>query len=471
MAFEVRGAVLGSDRHLHGFNTTGSTNRAVLRSTHVLIIGAGVGGLCLAQGLRRSGISFTVFEADSMPSRAKQGCWLNIGAAGGAALYECLTPAAWALFVATGGDVGQSIGIYDERLHELVRDETGPTPGWAVDDSHAVSRAALRELLLGGIESSVQFGKQFVRYKLLPDGSVQATFSDGSVATGTVLVGADGVHSRVRRQLLPDATLLDTGRVGIMGNLKLDDERASWLPGSLSEGRNVTLSLRDCLATLVFRRRDRLGDGVSVSPDCVDGDYLVWAFVTRRSECPDDLDRLCGDALQEFVRDRTRGWHPAVSRMVAASAAHAIRSLPCRAAAPVRPWSSGPVTLLGDAIHAMPYVTGTGADVALRDASRLARMVGEIARGDADTADAIHRYETSMLEYGFEAVRRSRRNLALATSPSAVRRAIRGYCRMCGVIPALRSATFGPGHSAARRAPGWPGAVATPSGVATRPFP
>src|SRR5207248_2260816 len=75
----------------------------------------------------------------------------------------------------------------------------------------AVDRLTLREILLAGLDGMVRLGKEFTRYELLPTGEVQAYFADGSAATGDLLVGADGVNSRVRQQLLPEVILTDTG--------------------------------------------------------------------------------------------------------------------------------------------------------------------------------------------------------------------------------------------------------------------
>lgn len=63
------------------------------------------------------------------------------------------------------------------------------------------NRGRLRRLLMEGLD--VRFGKKFVAYEVAPDGnSVTAMFEDGSTLEAAVLVGVDGNHSRVRRQLV-----------------------------------------------------------------------------------------------------------------------------------------------------------------------------------------------------------------------------------------------------------------------------
>ncbi|MFJ4630119.1 hypothetical protein [Streptomyces sp. NPDC088847] len=62
----------------------------------------------------------------------------------------------------------------------------------AVDSERSVSRSTLRQVLLTGMDDVVHYGKEFTRYEQDPDGTVTAHFTDGTTATGDVLVAADG---------------------------------------------------------------------------------------------------------------------------------------------------------------------------------------------------------------------------------------------------------------------------------------
>jgi 2-polyprenyl-6-methoxyphenol hydroxylase-like FAD-dependent oxidoreductase len=145
---------------------------------------------------------------------------------GSQALDECLPPELWEILVATAGDPGPGMGVFDERLrqlmHEFGNEGTDPANG-----THAVSRVTLRRLLLAGLDDVVSFDKEFVRYERSADGKAIAFFTDGTSAAADVLVGADGARSRVRRQYLPHARTIDLPGIGVAGKLPLNEETIS----------------------------------------------------------------------------------------------------------------------------------------------------------------------------------------------------------------------------------------------------
>ena len=85
---------------------------------HVLIVVGGVGGLCLAQGLRRAGVSVAVYERDRSPGSRLEGFRLHINPAGARALRACLPPAPWGTFIASAGRPGD-FAFLTERLRPL----------------------------------------------------------------------------------------------------------------------------------------------------------------------------------------------------------------------------------------------------------------------------------------------------------------------------------------------------------------
>jgi salicylate hydroxylase len=76
---------------------------------HVIIIGAGIGGLCLAQNLRKAGVSVTVYERDQSRTARLQGYRIHINPDGSRALYESLPPRLYEIFLATCGKSGKGL--------------------------------------------------------------------------------------------------------------------------------------------------------------------------------------------------------------------------------------------------------------------------------------------------------------------------------------------------------------------------
>lgn len=441
-------------------STTNKENSDSAVPLHVLIIGGGIGGLCLAHGLKQAGISIAVYERDLTPTAREQGYRIHIDPTGSRALHSCLPTALWDTFVATAGDPGAGFGFLDEKLRTLVLVEDDIVTGGATDPAkghHAVSRLTLRQILLAGLDDVVHFDKEFVRYEHLPNGRVTAVFADGTTATGDLLIGVDGANSRVRRQYLPKAERVDTGAVGIGGKLELTESTRVWLPNRVTNGMNVILGPQHFLFTAIFNRRRKpeealklFGDKVraaGLDPDQLfrsleNKDYILWAFITRRDDRTIKATNGQGEALKKLVSQMIEGWHPDLRRMVVETSADTIQAFEFRTSVPVTPWESTNVTLLGDAIHSMTPAGGIGANTALRDASLLCRMLIDVKQGKQSLIPAIHSYEALMLEYGFAAVKDSMRNTKQALAGRIARITGKGFLRLCGAVPPLRRAVF-----------------------------
>ncbi|MFI6498346.1 FAD-dependent oxidoreductase [Nonomuraea typhae] len=413
--------------------------------TQVIVMGGGIGGLCLAQGLRRAGVDVTVYERDRTPTAREQGYRIHINPAGSRALRACLPGPLWEAFVATAGDPGRGFGFFDERLRTLVMIEDDIA---AQREEHAVSRLTLRQILLAGLGDAVVFGKEFVRYT--PGDRVTAHFADGSTAAGDLLVGADGAGSRVRAQFMPGNERVATGAVGIGGKLELTDASRAWLPDRLTQGMNVIMGPRHFLFTAIFNRRRKPGEARELLGDDLraagldpeplfagmeDRDYILWAFVTRENG---RFEQESGARLQALVADAIRGWHPDLRRLVSGTAAETVMAFTLRTSVPVPAWPSGNVTLLGDAIHSMPPTGGIGGNTALRDAALLSGLLAERPAGEAVAA-----YESQMRAYGFAAVKEANANCEQAVAGRLGRIRDRAFLRACGAIPSLRRAVFG----------------------------
>ncbi|MDG4827591.1 NAD(P)/FAD-dependent oxidoreductase [Asanoa sp. WMMD1127] len=395
----------------------------------VAVVGGGLGGLALAHGLRRAGITVDVYERTRERTDWLQGYRIHINPAGAGAMHHCLPPAGWQSFLDTVSVGDGGFGFLTDQATELIglADDEINDPAAAPPDRHyGVSRIRLREVLLDGLDDVVHLGRELTRYELTGD-RVTAHFADGGTATADILVGADGANSRVRGQLLPHAHRVDTGVIAVAGRFALDGASAADLPAALTDRANLVVPRgRGSLFTAVWR-----GAGAA--------DHAIWGFSDAADRFPADVTTLDGAALRQVVRDRMTGWSPAFHHLVGRSDPATVHALRVRSAAPVDPWPTGRVTLLGDAIHNMTPMAGVGANTALRDADLLRRELIAARAGERPLVDAIGRYEREMLRYGFAAVRQSLRNAEQAAHSTALGRAgFRTMLRLTAAVPPLR---------------------------------
>src|SRR6266516_6181336 len=143
-------------------------------SIRVVVIGGGIGGLALAQGLRRGGVEVAVYERDRAAADRLQGYRVHINRAGSRALHACLPPEVFAAFLATCGRPNTGIGVFTHRLREVIwfgGEDTGAPPD-PVNSVKSASRISLRQVLLAGLGDVVHFDKTFTRYQTDRDGRV-----------------------------------------------------------------------------------------------------------------------------------------------------------------------------------------------------------------------------------------------------------------------------------------------------------
>jgi 2-polyprenyl-6-methoxyphenol hydroxylase-like FAD-dependent oxidoreductase len=428
---------------------------------HVLIIGGGTGGMCLAQGLTRAGVSVAVYERDRTRSDGLHGYRVGINPTGNRALQKCLPPELFATFIATCARSPRYFNVLTEKLRFTatvpLREPTDP-----VDSERSVSRMTLRQVLFSGMEDVVAFGKVFTHYQQHDDGTVTAHFADGSTATGDVLVAADGANSSVRRQYLPHAQIEDTGIVAIGGKVPITAETKPLLPETCFHGLSLVFAPRGrfCIwhvmefgwdvdgrvkagvggndAELIARWPGLLFDNTR--------DYINWGFWASSDKYPTGVMDLRRDDLIRLVLDMTADWHPSMRRLFALSDPGSCFPITIRTSLPIEPWPASTITLLGDAIHTMTPGQGVGANTALRDAALLCRELVAVQRGAKPLLAAVGDYEAEMVPYGFARVADSlAQNGSSGTDPlhkpvlgRVVLAATRTYFRAVGRIPAVR---------------------------------
>ncbi|MFJ1768213.1 FAD-dependent oxidoreductase [Amycolatopsis sp. NPDC088138] len=351
----------------------------------VVVIGAGLGGLTLAHGLRREGIDVAVYERDASAGRP-QGISLHVDERGAEALRACLPLSHVAMVEATTGGPRERTLELSEVDGELAVTGTrvsGARPG------RQVHRPLLKAVLLTDLDDVVRFGAEFTRFEHRADGTVRVWFADGRTDTADVLVGADGIGSAVRREYLPGVRVADSGRRMLMGATPLRAVLGTGLPGLVGDdpaaaqvrGTTMVVGVLRFTESPVSARSRWLPALRHSAVDRLE-DYVMWALPVT-GEQPDPHRAELPEALRLLV---TEAW-PDVTVTLR------IGRIP-----PPPPWPAGPVTLIGDAIHLAP---GFGGNLAMRDAHRLSEALASVHRGRAGLLEAIGGYEDTMRRTSF----------------------------------------------------------------------
>lgn len=387
----------------------------------ILIIGSGLGGLLLAQGLRRASIPFHVFERDADPSTRLQGYRIRVSGEGITALESTLPPKLFKRFE----DTCARVRLGGSTIVAQSAEEDTATPGHARHPTGGVfrhgsrkpytpDRATMRGVLMEGLEESITFGKAFVGYNIGEDGqAVTARFADGSSARGSLLVGADGARSRVRKQYLGAALRpVDTSGRVVYGKTPLTDE----LKERMGDG------LLDVMKLVEDKSR---ADGVPVTclyepirfpqrneMEGLPEDYVYWVMVSKKETfgvADEELVRMTSEQAGELASKVAEEWHPrlrALFELTDPNQTAALRVLSMRPNMEAWEALKEPVTLVGDSAHVMSPSGGLGAVTAFRDAANLAKMLVE--NGGRVSAEAVGKYEQMMRDYAAEALELSR---------------------------------------------------------------
>lgn len=393
-----------------------------MSNIRVAIIGAGLGGLALGQMLRRAAIDFDIFEADTALDARTQGYRIRIDAQGQHALTQILPQQTFALFKQTAScssTAGTCLTPYFEPINAARPDSWQLSPQDRQENIIAdlsVHRATLRELLMYGIEQHVHFSYALQQYELLDNGQVHLRFATGDYPQQyDVLVAADGVNSKVRNQLIPEATPIDTGSMCIYAKTPLVkiDKYADMYHGTnivfadgyaaiLDEMRFNNVFLQDNQ----FSQFDRYLSPVE--------DYFYWAVIGPRQRLgfPAMTQHISSRFIQHNLHELFADWHPFMRDVLAQTDLSSLAALTIRNGQPNLSWGEGPVTLIGDAIHAMSPAGGLGANTALADALNLTAALSLVKLGKQSLQQALKHYENKMRELAIQAIEISNQGAA-----------------------------------------------------------
>lgn len=330
----------------------------------ICIIGSGLGGLAFAQGLHKASIPFRIFERDRLENIRRQGYRIRLHGEGLRALRSVLTDAIWDLFEETCAEtvLGALPFINAESCDISAASFSGNNPQSRVNQSsqkpNTVDRGILREVLLTGLDSHISYGKEYTKYTLTATG-IDIHFADGTSETGSLLVGADGVRSAVRRQFLPHLRILDTKSRPLYGKTPLNPAFESRILPKAMECLSLIKDHKTGSTTLMevirFLPKEKRIDQRELPSD-----YVYWVIIPSDSVSNKTEEKLRTEDQEGAARlavEATEHWHPSLRPLIELQDPEqtgVFRLLSSDPESLKQAWEANArITLLGDAAHAM----------------------------------------------------------------------------------------------------------------------
>ncbi|MGQ4516735.1 FAD-dependent monooxygenase [Streptomyces sp. DW26H14] len=328
----------------------------------VIVIGGGIAGAAVALALRKAGFGVAVYEAGT-DGAEDIGAFLTLASNGMRALAQIDASDA----VTAIGFPLTTMRVLDGSGAELARAPLGeagdPLLRFRCLRRGHLNAALQAEAVRRGI--SVRHGARLTAFEDGPAG-VTAHFSDGSTASGDLLVGADGLRSTVRQRITPDALPRHAGQQVFYG----------YADGVAPAG--------DDPGGITMVRGSGAAFGYAVSPA---GETSWFARVAGEALPAAEIADAAPARWRELLVPLLRADATAAADIVAASGDRVMvtnaSELPLGT-----PWRSGRTLVIGDAAHAASPATGQGASMALEDAVVLAKALRD-APG-TDTALALY---------------------------------------------------------------------------------
>ena len=318
----------------------------------VLIIGGGIAGPALALFLKKAGIACTVYEA----YKYKEGVGGGLGLAPNG--MNILDSLGLAEKVISRGTPALENLFYNQRGRLLARFSNGTIQKYG-QIGVSIMRPALYDVMTEEMQAQgvhVEYNKQLTNITTESD-RVIAHFADGTQAEGTILIGADGIHSQTRKVTWPDGPQpAYVGIVGVGGTVAAAD-----LP-PMSEKEKQAFSF-------TFGAKGFFG-----YCGAGNGDMMWWSNLAREKELsPAELSEISVEEVKKEMLDIYRSYHSPIAAMIEHTQPPVkvnisdIQSLPT--------WHKGRVLLIGDAAHAVSPNAGQGVSMALEDTLYLAKLL------------------------------------------------------------------------------------------------
>ncbi|ORY61036.1 monooxygenase [Pseudomassariella vexata] len=360
----------------------------------VIVIGAGLSGLAIAQGLKKNDIDCVVVDKESTPRDRNWGvtiAWSH------PFLQKLLPENLWNRLHECQPDPAldsreagcESVIIRDGQSGQTMVEP--PFPG--------VRRLNIQKTRRSWGECvHVKFGKTITGITLEAD-SVTAHFQDGTSETGSVLIGSDGGGSWVRRFLLEDAA-----DAQVLPYMFLNFP----IRYPAEQARKMERMMHPIVDVGIHPKSMYIGIFLLDKPDLSRPETWIFYILATWPKGENDVveDRNYVDEL----RQRMNGWaDPYKSAVEWVTTDIQAKPVPLKIWG-TKQWDNrgGRVTLSGDAAHSMTFHRGQGANNAICDSERFVSAMVSVKNADRSIKDALDAYDADVLRRGAQEVEVSR---------------------------------------------------------------
>jgi 2-polyprenyl-6-methoxyphenol hydroxylase-like FAD-dependent oxidoreductase len=306
----------------------------------IAIIGGGIAGLTAALALKKAGIQSTVYEQADQLNEVGAGIWLQPNA------LKVLN------YLGLKEPILQNaiqLDRVDITNHQLKPFQSGDR---VVQDNEgnkivSIHRAKLQKILVEALpDNSLKLGHE-LKSLTQKTSKVELEFEHTSVSADYVLA-ADGIHSKIRKQLFPQSALRHSGQTCWRGVAEIT------LPNQLQKVG-----------------REAWGNDVRFGFSQVSNESVYWFAVAKAKPFEEDDDK---SSLKDCLNKKFKDFHPIVNQIINSTDEQKIIRGDLMDLRRINQWHDHNICLIGDAAHATTPNMGQGAGQGIEDAYVIAKL-------------------------------------------------------------------------------------------------